>query len=139
VTNSKFGEKAYSSIRRFVIVAADDGHCQCVPILTYGGQATCKWGVKSESHAIVHMTDEQPEADAPAELAGEGKLSNRPIRVIRKTPRDKLEASSRINYAKIYTVEHNIKVRFIGEVAPESKSSFVTDFDSTWYRKRHMS
>lgn len=27
---TKYGEKVHSKVQRFVIVAADDGHCQCL-------------------------------------------------------------------------------------------------------------
>ncbi|KAG4435066.1 hypothetical protein IFR05_009456 [Cadophora sp. M221] len=126
------GENVYTSIRRFVIVAADNGHCQCLPILTYGGYATLKNGVKADSHAIVHMGN-----PAPAPLPGE-LLSLQPIKLKAKTPRDKLEPASRINYAKIYTVEHNVKVLFIGEVSRSSERTFMTDFDQVWDKKRKM-
>ncbi len=62
----------------------------------------------------------------------------RPIRVIPKTPRDKLEKESRINYAKIYTVEHNVKVLFIGQIAQDSQHALVADFDAVWMNKRQM-
>jgi hypothetical protein len=73
----------------------------------------------------------------PAEVDGEN-LSKEPIRVIPKTPRDKLDSESRLNYAKIYTVEHNVKVYFVGEIAPESKRRLIIDFDAAWNSKRQM-
>jgi hypothetical protein len=54
------------------------------------------------------------------------------------TARDKLERESRINYTKIYTVEHNVKVVFIGHVDPASQQRLANDFDSTWMKKRQM-
>ena len=71
-------------------------------------------------------------------LEGEAELRLRPIRVIPKTPRDKLEKQSRINYAKIYTVEHNVKVLFIGHVDPKFQHRLIVDFDTTWQKKRQM-
>ncbi|KAH7370064.1 hypothetical protein BKA65DRAFT_487615 [Rhexocercosporidium sp. MPI-PUGE-AT-0058] len=126
------GENVYTSIRRFVIVAADQGHCQCLPILTYKRYATLKNGVKADHHAIVHMGD-----PAPKPLPGES-LSLKPIKIKAKTPRDRLKPQSRINYAKIYTVEHNVKVLFIGEVSRSSRRTFMTDFDQVWDQKRKM-
>jgi hypothetical protein len=102
------------------------------PILTYGRQATTKSGVKSEDHAIIY-TGVKP----PREIDGEEKLRLHPIQVIPRTPRDKLEKESRINYRKIYTVEHNVKVYFMGHVAPSSQDHLYTDFDTTWMKGRY--
>lgn len=150
--DGRFAERAHSTIRRFVIVAADYGHCQCLsvylhnpvhetiaynicrPILTYHRQGTTKPGVKREDHAIIYTGDRPPRG-----IEGEDQLKLRPIRVIPKTPRDKLEKESRINYAKIYTVEHNVKVHFIGYVDPTFQHKLVADFDATWMKKRQMS
>lgn len=122
------GQKTYETIRRFVIAAGDDGHCQCLPILTYGGQGTLKAGVKAKDHAIIYT-------GKPTILKGE-KLELEPIKMVPDTHRDKLDLASRINYAKIYTVEHNVKVHFIGRLDKSSRRKFMTDFDLVWSRKR---
>jgi hypothetical protein len=103
------------------------------PIHTYHGLATMKHGVKREDHAIIYTGDKRPK-----KIKGE-KLQLHPIQVIPRTPRDKLEEESRINYAKIYTVEHNVKVLFIGRVAPSSQYHLHNDFDATWMnmKRRH--
>jgi hypothetical protein len=101
--------------------------------LTYQRKATTKRGVKREDHAIIY-TGKKP----PKELDGEHRLTLRPVQVIPKTPRDKLEKESRVNYAKIYTVEHNVKVLFIGHIAPASEHTFVTDFDGIWAKKMQL-
>lgn len=41
-----------------------------------------------------------------------------------KTPRDQLDPLSRLNYAKIYTVEYNVKVKFIGDIHKKSQKYF---------------
>jgi hypothetical protein len=71
----------------------------------------------------------------PKRLPNESKLSKDAIQVISKNPRDKLEADSRVNYGKIYTVEHNVKVLFIGKLTKESERRFMIDFDATWESK----
>jgi hypothetical protein len=93
--------------------------------LTYQHQGTTKLGSKPEDHAIIYTGDRPPKL-----LKGEYNLGHDPIRVEPKTPRDKLEADSRINFAKIYTVEHNVKVFFIGKVAESSRRKFMTAFDN---------
>jgi hypothetical protein len=42
--------------------------------------------------------------------------------------REKLEPESRVNYAKVYTIEHNIRVCFIGKIHTDSRATFETDF-----------
>jgi hypothetical protein len=93
-------------------------------------------GSEKSDHAIVYMSKDADESP-PDEVYGEN-LSKRPIRIVPKTHRDKLDSESRINYAKVYTVEHNVKVWFIGEIAPELKRTLITDFDAAWYAKRQM-
>ena len=94
--------------------------------MTYGGRATAKQGVKTEDHAIIYTGE-----TAPIEVEGESKLHKKPVRVQEKTARDKLAKESRINYAKVYTVEHNTKVHFIGEIHPDSEIDFFTTFKAT--------
>jgi len=88
--------------------------------------------VKREDHAIIYTKDRPPTL-----LQGEMDLDKDPIEVEPKTPRDTLEVGSRINYAKIYTVEHNVKVHFVGRIAPDSQRRFISDYDATCTRKRY--
>jgi len=97
-------------------------------------QATTKRGVKAEDHAII-WTREHARDQPPKEIPREAKLPLRPVEVLPRTPRDKLEKESRLNYAKIYTIEHNVKVVFIGDVAISSQHNFVADHDATWARR----
>lgn len=92
------------------------------PILTYGLRGTKKLGVKSQDHAIIYTGQEAPEP-----LPGED-LQWNPIKLEPATDRDKLAPQSRINYAKVYTVEHNVKVHFIGKIHADSERQFFEDF-----------
>jgi len=124
--NSKYGEEAYISIRRFVVVSdRQKGHSICVPILTYGRQATTKHGVHPEHHAIVFTGKE-----APALLPREQQLELGPIKVEPKPPNEKLDPLSRINYAKLYTVECNVKVLFVGCV----QKKYLKRFRSSYHK-----
>jgi hypothetical protein len=97
------------------------------PITTYQGQATTKLGVNPEHHAII-FTGVVP----PREINKEEKLRCNPIQVIPRTPQRELRKESRINYAKVYNVELNVKVQFIGRVARSSWCNLYTDLDATW-------
>ncbi|OBT72488.1 hypothetical protein VF21_08520 [Pseudogymnoascus sp. 05NY08] len=133
VSQTKFAaELAYTSIRRFVVCKVQEGHSLCLPILTYGRQATTKHGVKPNHHAIIytvrssngHRSSRQP----PQEIEGEDPLLNAPIRVDPTEPRHQLDVTSRINYAKVYTVEHNVKVCFTGKIHKNSHEEFKATF-----------
>lgn len=118
---AKYGQNAYNSVRRFVIVKENKGSSLCVPILTYGGRATTKPGVKPDDHAIIHTT-----STAPQELPNEQKLRKKPVRVNNFSEKDKLAPESRVNYSKLYTIEHNFRVSFIGKIHEDSKAIFFT-------------
>ncbi|KAH8591812.1 hypothetical protein B0O99DRAFT_631715 [Bisporella sp. PMI_857] len=124
---SKYNEAAYHSVRRFVIVRENNGHCLCLPILTYGGQATLKRGVHSGDHAVIYTTETK---GAPSIMPGE-LLAKKALRMVPKTPRDKLDLASRVNYAKVYTVEHNVKVFFVGRIEKSHEQRLVTDYNLT--------
>lgn len=56
----------------------------------------------------------------PSLLVGEPALGFNPIRAT-TTSGDPLTAASRVNYAKVVTVEHNVKVLFVGDVVTEDR------------------
>lgn len=56
-------------------------------------------------------------------LAGEGELVNPKIKM-NAVPGELLDKASRINYAKMYTIEHNFNVAFIGQIADETWNTF---------------
>jgi hypothetical protein len=64
-------------------------------------------------------------------VAGEEKLSKTPIRIQPLTSRDILDQHSRLNYAKIYTVEYNLKVCFMGSIHEKSLKYFTRDYNAT--------
>ena len=51
-------------------------------------------------------------------------MTKQPIKVIPRTAQ-KLDPLSRINFAKVYTVEHNVRVMPVGEVDQDSKHLLV--------------
>lgn len=52
-----------------------------------------------------------------------------PIKVQPARKEHKLTEWSRLNYAKVYTVEYNVKVWFIGKINPESEARLVADYN----------
>lgn len=122
----RYQEKHYEKVRRFVVISAKRGHCLCLPINTYSNQGTNKKGVHAEDHAIIYT-------DKPTRFEGELEkgLSKSPIRVIPVSGRHKLDKASRLNYAKVYTIEYNVKVWFIGKIHSASEDKIVADYNAT--------
>lgn len=106
-----FGQSAYSKIRRFVVIRKRL-HCSlCLPILTYGGQGATKPGVRASDHGIVYPANEDRPLEAPGESLGKHALG-----VVIEEPGETLDRMSRIDYGKVYTVQHNIKVMNVGRI-----------------------
>lgn len=94
------------------------------PILTYGGQGTTKKGVRDTTHAIIFT------GKVPIPIKGE-KMTKEPVRMSPESPEHHLDRASRINYAKIYTVEHNVKVQFIGTIKGKYQQQVTIDYNNT--------
>jgi hypothetical protein len=68
---------------------------------------------------------------------GEPDLGFYPVRVALNERSEKLDKESRVNYAKLTTVEHNFPVLFIGRVITEDFTNIVSPaVDMCWTRKR---
>jgi hypothetical protein len=108
----------YSHVQRYTVVKEGWGFCWAVPINTYGGLATTKPGLSRkevDAHAIAYSTEDEPEY-----VRGERNLPKLPI-AIRCTDDHTLHRASRLNFAKVRTIEHNVRAMGIGTVAPESR------------------
>lgn len=90
--------------------------------MTYGKRGTTKPGVKYEDHAIIYTGSQ-----APAELPDENRLIKKPVRVDNYSNRGRLSIESRVNYAKLYTIEYNAKVCFIGKIHKDSEATFFME------------
>ncbi|KAI0396158.1 hypothetical protein F5Y17DRAFT_473229 [Xylariaceae sp. FL0594] len=114
--------------RRFLIISTDESHhSNCVPILTYEGRACCKPGVRPSKHGIIHA-----EGTKPRLRRGEPQLGFRPVPLRIYAEGETLAAESRVNYSKFRSIEHNLKVFFIGQV-PEKYLRVASDaVDRCW-------
>lgn len=73
----------------------------------------------------------------PVLLANEPELGYDPVRLQITDPSEKISKESRVNYAKLTTVEHNVKVLFVGRVVPEDLPIAKDAVDSCWRKKTH--
>ena len=88
-------------------------------ISTYGDRGTAKNLVDQREHSIIYTGD-----TAPRKLAEEKNLTKDPIQVIALEGHE-LEELSRVNFAKLYPVEHNVKVLEMGKVAKNDMRTFL--------------
>lgn len=91
------------------------------PISTYNRRGLTKPNVNKSRHSIVYSSkspvwspDEDPEPGEDPMLS--------PIKVVpRKSRIDDLHWLSRIDYSKIYTIEHSVKVYEVGDADKDSR------------------
>ncbi|PHH90304.1 hypothetical protein CDD83_4042 [Cordyceps sp. RAO-2017] len=129
---NRFGTKFFVGFRRFIVIANDLGHSTCVPILTYGGKGCKKRGVKPAKHGVIYERGHKARL-----LDGEPKLGFAPIRVEMTEEGEKLSKESRVNYSKLVTVEHNVKVFFIGSVVANDWEIVQDAVNRCWSEKNH--
>jgi hypothetical protein len=116
-STGRFGEMIFSHIRRMIVVRARHGYCWCVGINTYGRRGIAEKrlsAAEAAAHTIAHDSRE-----TATYLPGEEAIVKEPI-AIDMNPGHTLEAASRLNFAKVFTVEHNVKVMPLGRVARAS-------------------
>ncbi|KAK5696193.1 hypothetical protein LTR97_008613 [Elasticomyces elasticus] len=135
----RFGEKVYSQVRRFVVIREGAHFCSALPIYTYGGQGVGKQSVRKSDHVIIYTSKKAPRP-LTAELSKQGEpdeMRPTPIRVVPDSPEDILSSTSRLDLAKVHTIHHNIKVKPLGEVHPNSIEAFRAQFASVWGLQSH--
>jgi hypothetical protein len=113
MSEAKFGERFIHKIRRFVVVGEQTGHSICLPLHTYEGRGAMKPGLARDSHAAVY-----PQGGKVKLAPGEN-LSKKAFPIILEQPGEKLDPMTRINFTKLYTIEHNVKVAKIGRIPTE--------------------
>ena len=133
-TKGRFGENVFSKVRRFVVIREAQTYCSALPITTYGAQGVGKAGVTKSEHAIIYTGKQASEPMAIEEPSrGEVGMRPDPIRVDPDDREDKLDPRSRIDFGKVHTIQHNIKVRSYGRVNDRSMQALIKQFNNCWY------
>ncbi|CZR67032.1 uncharacterized protein PAC_16931 [Phialocephala subalpina] len=131
---SRFGGTVFTKMRTFVVVREMKGCSICLPLFTYNGQGTLKSGVRPENHAAVYPSD----SNAPSFPAEN--LTKSPYPIIVENPSESIDRMSRLNFGKVYTVEHNLKVLKVGRIPDECHERLQDDYvlaiaGSVWKRR----
>ncbi|KAI1371527.1 hypothetical protein F4677DRAFT_450350 [Hypoxylon crocopeplum] len=129
------GGKFYIGFRRFIIVTTDESHhSTCVPILTYDRRGCLKKGVRPNKHGIIYMAGHKPRL-----LKDEPTLGFDPVALHVYAEGEKLAKESRVNYSKLVTIEHNVKVFFIGSITGDDFDNVRYAVNECWNKKMHRS
>ena len=113
-----------SHIQRMAVVNQQHGYCWCIPVNTYNGKGVAKKGFNEcdrAAHSIIYMKGE-----APFRADDEFDITKEAIEVNPATLDQKLDRMSRLNFGKVHTVEHNVRVKPVGQVARSSLDYFRT-------------
>ena len=105
----------FEELRRFIVIRSKPAHCLCLPVHTYGRQATSKPGVVVDDHAAIVPLGRSMQLHAE-----EKPLSKQPLYIILEDRNIDIDYTSRIDFARIYTFEYNVPIRNIGRVSAES-------------------
>jgi hypothetical protein len=108
-------EDFFTERAQFAVVKPHPTFSVCVRISTYSGQATTKPGLTVRDHAAVVPLG----GDFVPHPKGEH-MEKEPIVVKVENESVTIDPMSRINFAKPYTIEHNVKILNVGRVVGES-------------------
>jgi hypothetical protein len=98
------------------------------PIATNGGRGCAVPGMMKWHYAIIY-TGKEPPAPRPQELPSVGEYGMmESVRVKQKVKTQKLDEMCRINFAKMYTFEHNVKVLDFGNVSEDSLLTLLSQW-----------
>ncbi|KAK3636374.1 hypothetical protein LTR22_018750 [Elasticomyces elasticus] len=133
ISSGPHNEYIYSKVRRFVVIRPGHNYCSALPVMSYGHQGVGKPGVVKAEHGIIYTGSTPPEPSR-SERPGRSEPGMR-TSAIRVTPDErgtKLDSLSRIDYAKVHTIHHNIKVAPFGVVHPNSMEALDTQWRNVW-------
>jgi hypothetical protein len=102
-------------------------------IYTYGGQGLAKHGIHVESHAILY--DEAK--GGPRMSPREPQLERDALAVVLASRAESLDPMSRANFGELHTIQHNVEICHIGEISPDSMSTFHAYVNDRFDRLRY--
>lgn len=103
--------EAFTKLTRFVVVKPKPGYSVCLRVSTYTGKGTTKYDANAKDHAAIIPVG----GTFTPHLQGEYMIKS-PIEVKIENEAVTIDPMSRINFAKPYTVEHNLLILNVGRV-----------------------
>jgi hypothetical protein len=127
------GDRAFSKVRRFVVVREGGISCHALPITTYGGLGVAKRSVVKADHVIVYSSQVAPSPTLNERpRRSESGMRPVPIRVERDSISSALDPMSRLNLGGLTLVQHNVKVQSFGKVSETSIRDLRQQFNIVW-------
>lgn len=90
--------------------------------------------MRASKHGIVYENGRHRKP--PRLLKNEPVLGYNPVGLDIYAPNEKLAAESRVNYSKLVTIEHNVKVFFIGRVIQQDLDYLQEAVNDCWGKKK---
>lgn len=109
----KHGEHFFFKVRPFVVVRENHNFCLCLPLTTYGGKGTLKRGINVNDYAAVYDSRQEPFMDMKETL------SKTPFPIHIEDQKEKIDRMTRLNFGRVYTVEHRVKALKVGMIPRE--------------------
>lgn len=121
-TSGIHNQTVFSHIKRFAVGRECHGFSWAVGVNTYRGKGVKRPGFNKDdiqAHAIIHMTKTKA-----FPLEGEPVLEKIPIMVDKGGEDSKLDPASRIRFDKVFSIEHNVRVKDVGIINQQSMPYF---------------
>jgi hypothetical protein len=97
---------------------------------THNGKGAGKEGVDPENYAAVFPLG------GTVQLCPDEYLTKKPFPIKIEVPGETIDLKSRLNFGKIYTLEHNIKVKKVGRI-PDEYHQQLDDYFSQIITGKH--
>jgi hypothetical protein len=113
--NPESERTTYWKIRHFVVMRPRATHCLCLPLGTHRGRGSANQVAQAQEYAPVIPIDGHVQFHPD-----EQRLVRQPIQIKVEDASLSVDAMSRINFSKVVTVNHNLKVRNVGRIVVDS-------------------
>ncbi|KAK5112694.1 hypothetical protein LTR85_011205 [Meristemomyces frigidus] len=135
ITQERYDDFIRSGVK-FVVIRDGHSYCSALSISTYGNRGAAARGIILSEHGIIH-TGKQPPQPLPAETPSRGEkgMCRTAVRVAMNDPGGRLPPLTRINYGKVFTIQHNVKVNYLGNTLSRSTGEMVRQFREVWLGK----
>ncbi|KAI7471878.1 hypothetical protein KC367_g5008 [Hortaea werneckii] len=126
----------FLSLKRYFIVLREGlRYCTALPIMTYDGEGVAAERCIKSDHAIAFTGPAPPNLRGNEHpRPGEHPIRPLPIRIVAIEDHE-LSPAARIDFATVYTIHHEVKVRPIGAADYGSIKALHQQFDSVWASK----
>lgn len=114
VIPTRFGEKAYTKVRHFVVAKEMQGASLCLPLNTNNRNGVAGKGIRAENYAAVYSFGGHPEVTSDEHMVKD------PFPIMVETPEETIDPMSRLDFGQVHTVRHNLKVSKVGRIPDEN-------------------